>query len=223
MKVVDARTQRKRTLRPTFEVADLGPAGEMIIGMDWMQHTVDIVKLHPCGLMFKSLIDFLEADPKDGVTEYNKRAAYVGMSMVYDQWTEEGKRVMSTSTPDSDKILLEDVPVLYHEFSKVFGKEMQMALPQHGPQDIFIDLMPNTDPPSGKLYPMSQDELALLREYLEEMVMFGKIRPGKGTAGSPVFFVKEKIGKIRLVVEYQRLNAITIKDKYPIPLMTTLM
>ena len=100
---------------------------------------------------------------------------------------------------------------------------MQTALPQHGPQDIAIDLLPDTEPPSGKLYPMSQDELALLREYIEEMVKSGKIRPGKGTAGSPVFFVKEKTGKMRLVVDYRGLNAITKKDKYPIPLMTTLM
>ena len=85
LKVVDARTQRERTFRPTFEVADLGPADEMIIGMDWMQHMVDSVKLHPCGLVFKSLIDFVEADPEDGVREYIKRAAYVGMIIVYNQ------------------------------------------------------------------------------------------------------------------------------------------
>ena len=40
---------------------------------------------------------------------------------------------MSISTADSDRILLEDVPMFYHEFSKVFGKEIQMALLQHGP------------------------------------------------------------------------------------------
>ena len=118
---------------------------------------------------------------------------------------------------------MEDVPVFYHEFSKVFSKAMQTALSQHGPQDIIIDLMLNTEPPSGKLYPMSQDELALLRDYIEEMVMSGKIRPGKGTAGSLVFFVKETTGKMHLVVDYRGFNAITIKDKYPIPLMTTLM
>ena len=49
---------------------------------------------------------------------------------------------------------------------------------------------------------MSQDELALLREYIEEMVKSGKIRPGKGTAGSPIFFVKAKTSKMRLVVDY---------------------
>ena len=60
-------------------------------------------------------------------------------------------------------------------------------------------------------------------EYMEEMVATGKIRPGKGHVGSPVFFVKEKTHKMHLVVDYCGLNAITIKDKYPIPLMTTLM
>ena len=100
---------------------------------------------------------------------------------------------------------------------------MQSALPEYRPQDCAIELLPNTEPPSGKLYPMSQGKLQLLRVYIEEMVATGKIRPGKGHAGSPVFFVKEKTGKMRLVVGYRGLNAIAIKDKYPIPLMTTLM
>ena len=73
----------ERTFRPTFEVADLGPADEMMIHMDWMQRTVDRVKLHPYGLVFKSFVDFVEADPEDGVTKYNKRAPYVGMIMIY--------------------------------------------------------------------------------------------------------------------------------------------
>ena len=100
---------------------------------------------------------------------------------------------------------------------------MQSVLPEHGRQDCAIDLLPNTEPPSGKLYPMSQDELQLLREYIEEIVATGKIRPGKGHAGRPVFFVKQKMGKIHLVVDYRSLNAMTIQDKYAIPLMTTLM
>src|SRR4029077_6705717 len=122
-----------------------------------------------------------------------------------------------------DQLLLENVPVYYHEFHKVFGKEMQSVLPEHGPQDIAINLKPDATLPSAKLYPMSQDELQLLREYIEEMVRCSKIRPGSGAAGSPVFFVKEKTGKMRLVVDYRGLNAITEKDKYPIPLMTTLV
>ena len=55
------------------------------------------------------------------------------------------------------------------------------------------------------------------------MVVTGKIRPGMSQAGSAVFFVKGKTGNRHSVVDYRRLNATTIKDKYLIPLMTTLM
>ena len=58
---------------------------------------------------------------------------------------------------------------------------------------------------------------------MEGMVLSGKIRPSKGTAGSLVFFCKEQTGKMRLVIDYRGLNAIIIKDKYHIPLMATLM
>ena len=70
---------------------------------------------------------------------------------------------------------------------------------------------------------MFQDELQLLREYIDEMLANGKVQPGSGALGCPDFFVKEKTGKMRLVVDYRGLNAITIKHSYPIPLMTTLM
>ena len=78
-------------------------------------------------------------------------------------------------------------------------------------------------PPSGKLYPLSPDELELLKEYLDEMLKNGNIRPSKSSAGAPIFFAKQANGKWQIVVDYRRLNAITIKDKYPLPLMTTLM
>jgi len=55
------------------------------------------------------------------------------------------------------------------------------------------------------------------------MLKNGKIRPSKSSAGAPIFFTKQANGKLRIVVVYRGLNAITIKDKYPLPLMTTLM
>jgi len=55
------------------------------------------------------------------------------------------------------------------------------------------------------------------------MLKNGKIRPSKSNAGAPIFFAKQANGKLRIVVDYRGLNAIIIKDKYPLPLMTTLM
>ena len=88
---------------------------------------------------------------------------------------------------------------------------------------MVIDLEPGKQPPSGKLYPLSPDELELLKEYLDKMLRTGKIQPSKSSAGAPIFFAKQANGKLRIVVDYRGLNAITIKDRYPLPLMTTLM
>jgi len=88
---------------------------------------------------------------------------------------------------------------------------------------MVIDLEPGKQPPSGKLYPLSHDKLKLLKEYLDEMLRNGKIRPSKSSAGTSIFFAKQANGKLPIVVDYRGLNAITIKDTYPLPLMTMLM
>ena len=116
------------------------------------------------------------------------------------------------------------LPPQYRKFAELFSQEGQKRLPKHGPCDMTIDIEPGMQPPSGHLYPLSHDELELLREYLNEMLETGKIRPSKSPAGAPIFFVPKPHGRgLRIVVDYRGLNAITIKDRYPLPLMTDLM
>jgi len=86
-----------------------------------------------------------------------------------------------------------------------------------------FDLEPGKQPPSGKLYPLFPDELELLKAYLDIMRKNGKIRPSKSSAAAPIFWEKKANGKLRIVVNYHGLHTITTKDKYPLPLMTTLM
>jgi len=121
------------------------------------------------------------------------------------------------------KTLGERLPVQYRDFIEIFGKAAQASLPAHGPQDIVIHLEPGKQPPSGKLYPLSPYELELLKEYLAKILRTGTIRPSKSSAGAPMFFAKQGNGKLRIVVDYRGLNAITIQYEYPLPLMTTLI
>jgi len=55
------------------------------------------------------------------------------------------------------------------------------------------------------------------------MLRTGKIWPSKSSAGGPIFFAKQANDKLHIVVDYRAFNSITIKDKYPLPLITTLM
>lgn len=66
---------------------------------------------------------------------------------------------------------------------------------------------------------MSLPELQALDEYLREHLEKGFIRLSSSPASSPVLFVRKPGGGLRFCVDYRRLNAITVKDRYPIPLI----
>ena len=64
---------------------------------------------------------------------------------------------------------------------------------------------------------MRAPELTALKNYIDEMLAKGFIRPSKSPAGAPIFFVKKKDGSFRMCIDYRTLNKITIKNKYPLP------
>ena len=59
-------------------------------------------------------------------------------------------------------------------------------------------------------------ELAELKKRLQELLDKGFIRPSTSW-GCPTLFVKKNDESLRLCVDYRRLNAVTIKNKYPLP------
>ena len=65
---------------------------------------------------------------------------------------------------------------------------------------------------------MSANEQEELDKFLKEHISKGYLVPSKSPMASPVFFIKKKDGKLRLVQDYRRLNKITIKNRYPLPL-----
>jgi hypothetical protein len=72
-------------------------------------------------------------------------------------------------------------------------------------------------PPFGPLYGMSCDELLILKEYLESNLKKGFIQAEP--AAAPVLFVKKPSGGLRFCVDYRGLNSMTIKNRYPLPLI----
>jgi hypothetical protein len=64
---------------------------------------------------------------------------------------------------------------------------------------------------------MPPKELAELKNQLQELLDKGYIRPSSSPWGCPALFVKKKDGSLRLCVDYRPLNAVTIKNKYPLP------
>jgi hypothetical protein len=63
----------------------------------------------------------------------------------------------------------------------------------------------------------SEDHLKAEKEWLDEMLKKGWVRPSKSPAGALYMAVPKKNRKIRIVTDYRRLNEITIKDRYLLP------
>jgi len=105
----------------------------------------------------------------------------------------------------------------------MFAKEDFDILLEHRKWDHAIKLTPRAEPKSSKVYPLSPLEQAELDAFLEENLRTGQIRPSKSPIAAPVFFIKKKDGSLHLVQDYHALNAVTVKNRYPLPLISKLV
>ncbi|WVZ97495.1 hypothetical protein U9M48_043024 [Paspalum notatum var. saurae] len=111
---------------------------------------------------------------------------------------------------------IKKIPVVC-EFPDVFPEELP-GLPLDRDVEFKIDLIPGTAPVSRRPYRMAPDELKELKTQLQEWLNKGFIRPSSSPWGCPALFVEKKDqGGKRLCVDYKPLNAVTIKNKYPLP------
>ncbi|WVZ63513.1 hypothetical protein U9M48_013138 [Paspalum notatum var. saurae] len=112
--------------------------------------------------------------------------------------------------------LIEKIPVVSN-FPNVFPEELP-RLPPDRDVEFSIELVPGTTPVSWRPYRMAPDKLKELKVQLQEQLDKGFIRPSSAPWGCPALFVgKKDQGGKRLCVDYQPLNAVTIKNKYPLP------
>ncbi|XPS94913.1 hypothetical protein M3J09_004211 [Ascochyta lentis] len=147
--------------------------------------------------------------------------------------TDRNIELFSASMADIQKALkkkeLTDPRDLLPEFLKdefrTFMKEEADKLAPHRGSDIdhAIELIEQDGKPAtvpwGPLYNMSREELLVLRQQLTSYLDKGFIRVSKSSASAPVLFVKKPSGGLRFCVDYRALNAITKKDRYPLPLI----
>jgi len=109
------------------------------------------------------------------------------------------------------------------EFQSVFAKEDFDILLEHCKWDHAIELIPRAEPKLSKVYPLSLLEQAELDVFLEENLRTRHIWPSRSPIAAPVFFIKKKDGSLWLVQDYRMLNAVTIKNRYPFPLISELV
>lgn len=116
------------------------------------------------------------------------------------------------------------VPKHLWEYGDVFSKKKAERMPVRKPYDHSIDFEEGASlPKPSKLYSQSPQERKALDEWLDEETRKGYIQKSKSPLAAAVFFVPKPGGGIRLVQDYRKLNAITVKNRYPIPRITDLI
>ena len=124
------------------------------------------------------------------------------------------------SKPAKEK---ECIPLHLHNFEDVFTKESFDSLPSRRTWDHPVELEPGVKTSACKVYPLSPSEQLQLDKFLKENLRTGRIHPSKSPMASPVFFIKKKDGSLQLVQDYRVLNAMTMKNRYPLLIIPELI
>ncbi|KAL0180477.1 hypothetical protein M9458_022883 [Cirrhinus mrigala] len=118
-----------------------------------------------------------------------------------------------------DSPIADNIPSVYHDLAEAFSKTQATQLPPHRTSDCAIELIPGTTPPKGRIFPLSQPETEAMKTYIEEELAKGFIVPSTSPASAGFFFVKKKDGSLRPCIDFRGLNDITVKYRYPLPLV----
>ena len=147
--------------------------------------------------------------------------------------TPERLQIGKVTLDDIDKALRpkkridpeEKLPEHFQRWLKVFNQQLADQLPPYRPGiDHKIPLKRDRNgveesPPYGPLYGMNKEELLYLRKTLTDLLGKNFIRVSKSPAAAPVLLVRKPGGGVRFCVDYRGLNELSVKDRYPLPLI----
>jgi transposase InsO family protein len=215
-----------------YVVPKLGDGTDLILGIPWMADQKAVVEAEGPRLRFADgfTVESVENEPKLVVKQISAQGFAVRNRQ---RRRDKTIRIFAASIKDIEKALrvkkytdpATKLPAHYHDFLDVFDRKKADELPPHRPGvDHRIELVKDDkgkpmEPPWGPLYSMSRGELLVLRKMLTELLEKGFIRVSSSAAAAPVLFAHKPGGGLRFCVDYRALNAITKKDRYPLPLI----
>ena len=90
--------------------------------------------------------------------------------------------------------------------------------PPDRPVKHFIQVPPDCVPAARQPYPLAEIKLQALRAQMRELIDKGWVLPSSSPWAAPILFVaKDNSSKLRMCVDFRDLNALTKKNRYPLP------
>jgi hypothetical protein len=138
--------------------------------------------------------------------------------------TKEPNLLIMLKKPESEKSLKDMIPEWYHEYLDVFSEKEAIPLPLHCLWDHVVKLVPDAPPSiSCRVYPLSCAEEEFQAKYIDEQEAAGLIQKLKSLYLTPIFYIKKKNRSFRPIFDYQKINAITVKDVFLLPCIDTII
>ncbi|KAJ9522565.1 hypothetical protein QJQ45_008331 [Haematococcus lacustris] len=126
------------------------------------------------------------------------------------------------SKAETSHQVLDCAPIL-QEYADVFPTDLPRGLPPERSVDHRIEHQQAKPPPARPTYNVSSGELAELKQQIGDLFDKGFIRPSTSPYASGVLLVRKKDGSFRMCIDYRPLNRLTIKNKYPLRRVDTLL
>jgi Reverse transcriptase (RNA-dependent DNA polymerase) len=133
------------------------------------------------------------------------------------------KLAIEENSKKQDKADKQLVLAEYHEYLDIFSEEKAHRFPESRPWDNKIKMKEGFEPKLFKNYNLTPAEQLELDKFLKENLEKGYIRPSQSPMAFPFFFVSKKDRKLRLCQDYWYLNNWTVKNSYPLPLISEIM
>jgi hypothetical protein len=191
-----------------FLVIDM-PGIDLILGLPWLRDKDPLISFCRQEWRFPYKLDDMKLVNRH---KFARESAKNGNQTFAFMPTLNIVRLLAT---ENDLIL----PNEFSDYADIFSEENADKLPPLDGKQHAIELEEGSSPPYSPIYNLSEKELGVLREYLDSALEKGWIRKSTSPAGAPILFVLKKDGTLRLCVDYRALNRITIKNRYPLPLI----
>lgn len=197
---------------------------DVVLGMDRLTAHSPMM----CGWAAKSIqFSYQGADitMKGVITDNSSAVTEVSASQVL-KW-DKGNEIWamaiveSVVAPVSTSSPYPEIQQLLEQYNSVF--QSSSVLPPHRALDHSISLLPNSVPVNSRLYHYSPAQKDEIEKQVFDMLQAGLITPSCSPFASPVLLVKKKDNSWRFCVYYRRLNSLTIKNKFPLPIVDELL
>ncbi|KAL4363523.1 hypothetical protein GQ457_04G038370 [Hibiscus cannabinus] len=203
-----------------FRVLPMG-GSDMVLGVDWMR------KYSPIVMDFNAMTLSFKREEQNIILQGGKRTG--GIKMISGEKLQKmamkdpelmGELYLLSAEAVETKVPESLLPIL-DRYKRVF--EEPQGMPPKRSQDHAIILKPDSQPVNLRPYRFPYFQKSEVERQVKEMLASSIIQTSQSPFASPCLLVKKKDGSWRLCVDYRQLNDMTVKNKFPIPVVDDLL